>query len=185
MAGKKMSRVASRPAVIARAAIAIAAALLLPAGAAAQGRPVSGPEQSCALPRDPDGVIRGDRVPTGCVIRSDGRERREPPGLVAGTVLVIPVLVPNVVAPGFLQLPPDPPFVGAPPGPGAVRDAGDLPRVRPGPFGPLFRPFGPHPVGGPVDPTGRPFGPVTQPFRPTNRAFDATPAPASQGGTRP
>lgn len=109
---------------------------------------------ACEVPREASGLIRGDRVPTGCVMT----ERRaapapdvEPAVVFGHTVVLVPVLVGS----GKLFLS-DPPFIGVPPGPGAAADAEDLPRVRPGAFGPILHPF----------------GPVTQPFRPTNTSFE-------------
>lgn len=103
-------------------------------------------EEECVVPRESSGLIRGDRVPAGCVmIERPAREPAPRPAIVSGhTVVLVPVLVRSTL---FL---PDPPFVGVPPGPAAVTGADSLPRVRSGPFGPIERPF----------------GPVTQPFRP-------------------
>lgn len=123
------------------------------ATARAQSR--SAPGGECVLRRGPNGMIRGDRVPSGCVLRPEGRERvgdeEGASGIFVGTAVVF---VPVLVSPHIFL--PDPPFVGVPPGPGAVGAAEGLPRIRSRPFGPLERPF----------------GPVTQPFRPTNRDFD-------------
>ena len=102
----------------------------------------------CVLPRETNGLIRGDRVPTGCVmIERPAREAPSRPAIASGhTIVLVPVLVRSSL---FLS---DPPFIGVPPGPGAVTGADSLPRVRSGAFGPIERPF----------------GPVTQPFRPTH-----------------
>lgn len=141
----------------------MAAALLVPAGAGAawgQSPVVAPPAGECVLRLGPNGVIRGDQVPAGCVITST-TSRRAPDrdGAPAGAIFVgtSVVFVPVRVGGPRLFLP-DPPFVGVPPGPGAAAGADSLPAVRPGSFGPIERPF----------------GPVTQPFRPTNRSFGRT-----------
>ncbi|MGH7545525.1 MAG: hypothetical protein ACREKI_05010 [Gemmatimonadota bacterium] len=118
--------------------------------------------EDCVVPREAGGLIRGDRVPTGCVmIERPAREAPSRPAIVSGHIVVlVPVLVRSTL---FLS---DPPFVGVPLGPGAVTGADSLPRVRSGAFGPIERPF----------------GPVTQPFRPTHGKIGSSPA---QGAPAP
>ncbi len=157
----------------------------LAAGPGAASAQAPGPAAGeCVIQPAPNGVIRGDRVPTGCVIvvreARPEREERVADGIFVGHAVVF---LPVIVAPP-LFLPSDPPFVGVPPGPGAVTGAEGLPRVRASPFGPIDRPFGP--VVRPMGPVGQPFGPVTQPFRPTNRSFGQVPgAPGAAGSAAP
>lgn len=147
------------------AALVLAA---LAAPAAALGQAPERRATDCVVTLDANGVIRGDRVPTGCVITSGPVPAAPAPapapepepagGIFVGTsVVFVPVVVGSRV---FL---PDPPFIGVPPGPGAAAGAEGFPQVESGAFGPILRPF----------------GPTTQPFRPTNQEFGRSPAPAA------
>ncbi len=122
---------------------------LLAANAAAQ-TPATG---ECVTPKGPGGLIRGDRIPSGCVLVDDAaasaKER-------LGVDRQVEIGVPIFFAPGpvFLIIADD--FLaGLRPLPRPVSRARLRPRRRAGNFGPLFRKFGP---------IERHFGPARRDF---------------------
>lgn len=145
------------PGVVLAVAIAVGGA-----PATALGQTPERAADRCVVTPAPNGLIRGDQIPSGCVITSGASAPAPEPvpagGIFVGTsVVFVPVIVGSRV---FL---PDPPFIGVPPAPGAAAGAEGLPRVQSGAFGPILRPF----------------GPVTQPFRPTNQEFARSTRPAT------
>ncbi|MBI4512546.1 MAG: hypothetical protein HY702_00410 [Gemmatimonadetes bacterium] len=127
-------------------------------------RGASGDE--CELRPGPRGLIRGDRVPSGCVLVVQHAEKPEAPIAASSVVLVPAFFVSRVV----LLDKPLTDFPRAPAGTDAAASDDNLPRARTDqPFGPITRPFGP--VLQPFRPVNRHFGRVAQPFRPTNTHF--------------
>lgn len=121
----------------------LGALVFLVSGAEAQQR------RDCTLRPEPGGMIRGDRVPNGCVLTSEDRPPRTTDHLRGATVIVLPD-IPLFFTPGetFVVL-----ETGLrtratgrlrKAGPGATRR---LPasRFRERKFGPLLRNFGPLP----------------------------------------
>lgn len=116
--------------------------------------------ERCVVRKEPSGLIRGDRIPSGCLLRSESSrpagETEEGPLLVCEeTFFYTPNPKRSVLA-------------------NCVNLSGGrlvIPRVGPsaGKFGPLDRPFGP--IARPFGPLVRPFGPVERPFGPLERNF--------------
>ncbi len=126
--------------------LAITGLLLLSAPAQAQDEERS----DCRLRKDASGMIRGDRVPRGCVLRSQP-ERKSSRG-----VIVFPTH-PGLVVSGDAIL-----IVGVPARGGVRRVPLEGARRR-GSFGPLFRKFGP---------LERKFGPLERNFGKRTRRAD-------------
>lgn len=138
----------------------VVAALLGAAPLAA--RAVQRDDDACALRPGARGLIRGDRVPSGCVLVLP-EEREVERGVEASSV----VLVPAFFLPRIVLLDPG---LAAPTATGVdvPELAESLPRARlDQPFGPVLQPF---------RPVNRDFGRILHPLRPTNTEFGKTEA---------
>jgi hypothetical protein len=115
-------------------------------------------EKDCTVRREASGLIRGDRIPRGCVLVNEGAEQRGPdwpdPAIVCEETLfhtpnVKKVAVTNCVrlSGGRMIIPTVPPTGG---------------RIEERHFGPIQTRFGP---------AQRHFGPIQSRFGPTERHF--------------
>ena len=108
-------------------------------------------ERGCTLEKEPGGLIRGDRVPRGCVLRSEPEAAERAAEMIAGGIVVFPgVPIFFTPHPTFVVL--DNLFLRR----ARVKPGAPTPiPLRTGHFGPLFRHFGP---------LERHFGPIERHF---------------------
>jgi len=148
------------------AGAALTVAVLIVPGSVAFGQQQGA--RRCNLPREENGLIRGDRVPAGCVLTEDdgthpdGHSAPRPYVVSEGTVFFTPA--PNVIMLSNGALLSDGKLIVPRTGP---RRSGpiDAPATA-GRFGPLQRHFGP---------LERHFGPLKRHFGPLQRKFGARP----------
>ncbi len=140
---------------------------------AQSGRPGARGPRDCVIRKEPDGLIRGDRIPKGCVLTREEdvqREEEARPAVVCEETIVHTPNAKKTVLANCAGLSRGRMVISAvPPASGAVgqRHFGPIQRH----FGPLQRRFGP---------VQRHFGPLQRRFQPLQRNFGS--APRSGGG---
>ena len=151
--------------VILRSVAATILLLALQSGSPAHSAFAQQPQRDCTVRKEPNGLIRGDRVPSGCVLQSEDRRdeapARKPYISCDETIFRTPnpkrSVLTNCVrlSRGRMIIPY-----------GAVASADE------GAFGPLERHF--EPLDRHFGPLDRHFGPVQRHFGPLQRHFGRT-----------